>query len=176
MAGRLQMVSSDAHFRWSPFMDWLKIPKDSLSQAPLGPWSDLNTVLVVSGPVVFMVPRTSLLLFPNKIQASVQCRRQTFWPAHLDCRGTMFGWRKWPRSKHIILFPYRLYSLNKSKFMIEATLWQLFQDWLSVMWTSVFLFYSQPWILFSAILVSYCFCIIRTLSPIKIWSLGHFVP
>ena len=38
----------------------------------------------------FMMPRTSLLLFANTIQASVQCKRQTCWPLHLDRRGTKF--------------------------------------------------------------------------------------
>ena len=39
----------------------------------------------------------------------------------------------------------------------------------------LFLLCSQPPILFSASLVSYCFCIIGTLCPIKIESPGHFV-
>ena len=37
------------------------------------------------------------------------------------------------------------------------------------------MFYLQPRILFSASLVSYCFCIVRTLCPVKSWSSGHFI-
>ena len=51
----------------------LKIPKDRLFQPHSGPWSSQNAVLAVSCPIVFMVLQTSLLLFSNKIQASVQC-------------------------------------------------------------------------------------------------------
>ena len=55
----------------------IKIPKNWLFQLSSGPWSDWSTVPVVSCPIVFMVQRTNLLLFPNKSSASVQCKRQT---------------------------------------------------------------------------------------------------
>ena len=54
----------------------------------------------------------------------------------------------------------------------ETTLRQLFQDGCEL---QLFMFCSQPWILFSANLVLYCFCIIRTPCPLKNWSPGHFV-
>ena len=54
----------------------------------------------------------------NKIQTSVQHKRQTCLPVHPDRRGAMAEWKVTLRS--------------------EATLQQLSQDWLSVMWTSSF--------------------------------------
>ena len=39
----------------------IKIPKDRLFQPPSGSWSNWNTVLVVSCPIVFMMPLTVLL-------------------------------------------------------------------------------------------------------------------
>ena len=51
----------------------------------------------------------------------------------------------------------RLLSWIESNFIdsyrSETILQQLFQDWLSVRWTSTFMFCSQPWILFPASLV-----------------------
>ena len=121
----------------------IKITKDRLSQLPSGPWSDKNTVLVVSCPTVFMVLQTTLLLYPNKIQASVQHKRQTCWPVHLNCRGTMFfDWSKWPcvvhgQSAWSFFFVGSIVELKVNSWS-EATLQQVFQDWVSVMWTSTF--------------------------------------
>ena len=44
-----------------------------------------------------------------------------------------------------------------------------------MIWTSTFHVLFTTRTVFSASLLSYCWCIIRTLCPIKIWSLGHYV-
>ena len=102
----------DAHFRWSPVIDRLKSPQTDCSNHPrdLCPIYIQFYLLVVSCPIVFMVLQTSLLLilFPNKIKASVQRIRQTCWTVHPDHRGIMF-WLKWVAmysvwSKRIMLF------------------------------------------------------------------------
>ena len=90
--GQKKVVFSDAHFRRSPVIDRLKsrnlqIPKDRLFNPPqdLGPMNK-----TVSCPIVFMVQRTSLPLFPNKIQAFVQRKRhvdQCIWTAEAPCLG-----------------------------------------------------------------------------------------
>ena len=57
----------------------------------------------------------------------------------------------------------------------ETTLQLLFQDckWCEL---QLFIFCLQQRFLFSASEVSYCFCVIRTMCPIKVRSPGHFVP
>ena len=137
---------NDAHFWRFPVIDRLKSQKTDCfnPHQNLGPieirfwWSHLC-------PIVFMVPRTSplkVLLFPNEIWASGQHKRQTCWQVHLDCRGTRFGWSKWPCIVHVqsALSFFFVGSLAERKVnsWSEATLWQLSQDWSSMMWTLTF--------------------------------------
>ena len=85
--------ASDAHFHQSPVIDQLKSQKTNCSI----PHQDLGLIemkgLVVSWPVVFMVPQTSLLLFYHRIQASGQHKRQRCRQVQPDRWGTMF-WLK----------------------------------------------------------------------------------
>ena len=69
----------------------ITIPTDRLFKPPSEPWSHQNTTVVVSCPIVLMMPRTSLLLFSDQIQASSQYKTQGCWQVHLDCRDTRFG-------------------------------------------------------------------------------------
>ena len=80
------------------------------------------------------------------------------------------------QSNLIILFLCRLFCWNESKFMTKSHFTAAFPGLIvSDVNFNLPLLCSQPWILFSACLVSYCFCIIGTPCPIKIWSPGHFV-
>ena len=111
-----------------------------------------------------MVPRTSLPFFPNEIQTSVQCRRQTCWSAHPDHRGGTMFWLKWPFTVHgqSALCFFFVGCINKPTVnsWSEATFWHLFLDRLSVMWTSTFtvLFISTDFVFcksgFSAVFAS----------------------
>ena len=85
--------ANDANFRRSLTIDRLKSPKVDCSNPPQDRSPIKTTVLVVLCPTVCRVPETCLLLISNKIQASVQRKRQTCWPVHPDHRGTMI-WLK----------------------------------------------------------------------------------
>ena len=72
----------------------IKIPEDWLFQTQSGPWSDWGTVLVVSCPIVFTMPRTSWLLFATKFKPQVSAKH---WHAYkfIQTAGTpCFGWSK----------------------------------------------------------------------------------
>ena len=141
----------------------IKITKDRLSQLPSGPWSDKNTVLVVSCPTVFTVQRTSLLLFTHQIQAWGQRKRQ------------MTG-ASGPQGHHVLA----INSARSKRFVIppssETIVRKLFKDWLLVTWTSKFsCFVHNHDFVFRKSLVSHCFYIVRIPCPVIIWSPGHFV-
>ena len=127
-----------------PVTDQLKSRKTDCSNTPQDLWpikiqfwgSRVPVVFVV---VFFLVPRTNLILFTNKIEASVQsdgrvdqCSRTSEAPCS--------GWSKWPCIVHgqsalCFLFVGSI-AEPKVNSWSEATLRQLFQDWLSMMWTS----------------------------------------
>ena len=112
---------SDAYFHQSRVKDQFKSQKTNC----FNPHQDLCpieiTVLVVSCPIVLMMPQTGLLLFAQQIQASVQHKRPRCWQVHPDHLGTMF-WLKQAatysaQSKCIMLCG--LYGWTKNRLMIR---------------------------------------------------------
>ena len=64
-------MRSHAHFHWSLVIDRLnpqKADRSSPHQDLIGP---IENTVVISCPIIFMMPRTGLLLFPTKFQSQV---------------------------------------------------------------------------------------------------------
>ena len=62
------VMRSHAHFHWSLVIDRLnpqKADRSSPHQDLIGP---IENTVVISCPIIFMMPRTGLLLFPTKFQ------------------------------------------------------------------------------------------------------------
>ena len=86
-----------------------------------------------------MMPWTSLLLFSHQIQASGQQKTQSCWQVHSDWSDTMFltEVRGQVHSQRASCF-VGCKAEPKVTSWTETTLWQLFKNCLSVMWTSTF--------------------------------------
>ena len=72
--GHFLWIFCGAHFHW--LNQRLVKAQRLIIPTPLRR-SDQNTALVVSHPIAFVMPRTSLLLPPKQIQASGRCKKQT---------------------------------------------------------------------------------------------------
>ena len=80
------------------------------------------------------------------------------------------------RSKRIMLVLCRLCSWTESQFMIGSHFTAAVSGLIvSHVNFQLFLFCSQPRIVFSTSLVSNCFCITGTPCPMNIWSQGRFI-
>ena len=116
--------NSDAHFRGSPIIDWLKSPKTDCSN----PLQDLGLIKIglwwSRVPLFLRCCGQTCCYFPTKFKPrfSVKDRRvdQCIWTAEAP----RYGWSKWPCVVHsqsvIMLFLRRLYSWTESKFMIRS--------------------------------------------------------
>ena len=90
---------------------------------------------MVSRPIVFMVPQTRLLLFPNK-NSSLDSTQKT---DVLTSASEVSGHACRAHSQRALCFFFVGSEAEpKVNSWSEATLPQLFQDWLSVTWTTAF--------------------------------------
>ena len=96
---------------------------------------------MVSCPTVFIMPCTDLLIISIISQPNSSHRSTHVNKCIPDCRGTMF-WLKsgaMHSAQSTCTLLGRLYSWTDSKFRIRTHFYgSLYQDWLSVMWTSTF--------------------------------------
>ena len=159
--------------------DWLKSQKTDCSNPhkDLGPIEII--VLVVSCPIVVFLRLShwqACYCFPSptEFKPQVSAKKTEVLTSASGLLGhhvltkevaTYAAW-----SKRMMLC--RLYSWSESRFMIRncSSCSRTNCQWCEL---KLFLFCSQQ-ILFSASLVSFCFCISRTSCPIKFWSPGHF--
>ena len=181
------ILSSDAHFHQSPVIetDPLKFqkthyfnPPQDLGQIKIQFWS--TVLCLVSHYFHGAVDRPVIISKQNSSFGSVQ---------KTDVLNSASG----PQRHHVlaevsgrpcVVHAQRVFCCffsgsipeRKVNSWSEATLRQLFQDWLSLMCTSTFpvLFTTTDFVFCkSGVLLN--FFIIGTLCPIKLWSLGHFV-
>ena len=150
----------------------IKMPKGWLFQPPSGPWSDRNSssVGLMSHCFCDAGDMPALVFRPNSSLKSVQNTDVVTSASRLQWHRVLAevsGYVQIVEGQSTLYFVGCKAELGVSSWS-ETTLWQLFQDWMSVMWTSTFhvLFTTTNFI--SARLVSYCFCIVRTACPIKI--------
>ena len=154
--------------------DWLANPREDLCPIRIHLWWSCV-------PLILWCFRQACHSFPTKINFTPQVStEQTCWHEHPDCRGTMLWLSKRPCIAHgqrAFIMLCGLYIWAESNFIIRNTSVAAVPGRTDDWWCEpkLFMFCSQPRILFSASLVSYCFCIIRTLCPIKMWSPGHFL-
>ena len=135
-------MTSKAHFRQSPVIDRLKSQKTNYSNPPqdLGLikiqlwWSRVPLLLWCHGQACCHFPTKFKPQFIAKDIRLDQCIRT----AETPC----FGWIKWPCTVHsqstLCFFFIGSIAEPKVNSWSEATLRQLFQDWLLVMWALTF--------------------------------------
>ena len=125
-------------FSWSLFMDWLKSQKTDCSnpQQDLGPikiqfwWFRVPLFLWCCGQACYYFPTK----FKPRFGTKDECVEQGIWTTEF--------WLKWPclMRSHCTLCFFFVGCVAEPKLnsWSGATVQQLFQDWLSVMWTSTF--------------------------------------
>ena len=163
------VLASDAHFGRSPIIDRVKFQTTGLFQHPSGPWTDRKNISGCLVSSCFYDDR-SFIGFPS-IQGSGGCKRQRCQQVHQDCLGqhvvAEVSGHVWCTVKvHDAL---QALQLNQKQIHDQKPTYSSCSSDVN------FVFNSKQQILFSASLVSYCFCIIRTPCPIKFWSPRHFV-
>ena len=139
----------------SPKTDWSNPHQDVGASKIQFWWSHV--------PLLLWCRRQACRSFPTKFKPQIS---EEHW--HVDestqtVETPCCGW-----SKRLCIYSA---SCFEPKVTSWSEIWRLFQDGCEL---QVFLFCSQPQILFSASLMSCCFCIVWTPCPIKDWSPGHF--
>ena len=139
----ISITNSFAHFRWSTVTDRLISQKTNYSSfhQDLGLikiqfwWSHVPSFLWCCGQACYYYLLTKLKPWFSTKDRRVESVDQCIWT-----QAPWTGWHKWPCIVHgqsaLCFFSEGSIAEPKVSSWYEATLWQLFQDWLSVMWTS----------------------------------------
>ena len=131
--------SSEAHFRRSPVIDRLQFQRTYCSNSPqdLGP---IKRQLWRSRVPLFSWDHgQARYYFPTKLKPRLSARDRRVDQCIQTWEAPRFGWSKWPCivqcQRALCFFFVGCVAEPKVNSWSEATLRQLFQDWLSVMWT-----------------------------------------